>query len=84
MHDGKRRGGHDEGHHAEGDHRAGAGHHVGRLGDDLEQRPLRTGRMSSAFTARELDEAQHGEDDGMDDDDGAEARLEQSAARDRA
>ena len=44
LHDGERRGGHHERHHAESDHRARRGHHVGRLRHDLEQRPLRAGR----------------------------------------
>jgi hypothetical protein len=41
LHDGEGRGRHHEGHHTEGNHRAGRRDHVGRLGHDLEQRPLR-------------------------------------------
>ena len=67
LHDRERRGGHDEGHHAEGDHRARGRHHVGGLGDDLEQWPLRAGYVLGLHH-RELDEAQDGEDDGVDDD----------------
>jgi glycerol-3-phosphate dehydrogenase len=58
--DGKRRGRHHERHHAEGDDGAGTGDHVGRLSDDLEQRPLWTGRVFR-FHGGKLDEAQHDE-----------------------
>ena len=70
-----RRGRHHERHHTEGDHRAGAGHHIGRLGDDLGEPPLRAGRVLR-LDLRELDEAQHDEDEDVDDDDADEARLE--------
>ncbi len=74
-HDGKWRGRHHERHHTEGDHGAGARHQVGGLGHNFEQRTLRPPRIFR-FHHRELDEAQHEEDDGVDHNGGTEARLE--------